>query len=180
MIKKRTMFKNFLDILNASVSSGKNFYQALLDCQEEIVSYYGRNDLITKELLRLISNIDNGISMENALVSFKEKLDFDEASIFVDSLVLAMSTGVDLRELILNSKHHLNEQIQVENDISLSLNNSKREFIIMIILPILILFLLQKTDLKSLTLVDYLIRSLVFFVINFAIFIGDKIVNLEI
>lgn len=180
LIQKREMFKNFLDILNSSISSGKNFYQSILDCEQEIKSYYGKNELITREISKMISNIDNGYSVEEALELFKKELDFEEADTFVDSLKLAMSTGVDIKEIILNSKLHLNDQIEVENEISISLNKSKREFIIMIILPILILFLLYRTNFKNLTLVDYIVRAIVFVVITFSIHIGQKIVNLEI
>ncbi len=180
LIQKREMFKNFLDVLNSSISSGKNFYQSILDCEQEIKSYYGKNELITREISKMISNIDNGYSVEEALELFKKELDFEEADTFVDSLKLAMSTGVDIKEIILNSKLHLNDQIEVENEISISLNKSKREFIIMIILPILILFLLYRTNFKNLTLVDYIVRAIVFVVITFSIHIGQKIVNLEI
>lgn len=180
LMKKRTMLKNFLDIMNGSVISGKNFYQSIKDCSQEISSYYGSKELISVELNNLISNIDNGYSMENALDIFKANMDFEEASIFVDSLKIGLSSGMDIKEIISNSKFAINEQILVENEISISLNNSKREFIIMIVLPIVILFLLNKTDPKVLNFVDYIIRTIVFMMVVFSIYLGEKIVKLEI
>lgn len=179
-MKKRDMFRNFLDVLNASVASGSNFYQSIKDSTIEMSSFYSAKEFIVIELNNLLSNIDNGYTLENALELFRLKMDFEEASIFIDSLKIGLKSGMDIKEVIRNSKFSINEQIIVENEISLSLNNSKREFIIMIVLPIVILFLLNKTDARVLNFVDYIIRSVVFFMVILSIYMGEKIVKLEI
>lgn len=180
LIKKRDMFRNFLDVLNASVASGSNFYQSIKDSTIEMSSFYSAKEFIVIELNNLLSNIDNGYTLENALELFRLKMDFEEASIFIDSLKIGLKSGMDIKEVIRNSKFAINEQIIVENEISLSLNNSKREFIIMIVLPIVILLLLNKTDARVLNFVDYIIRSVVFFMVILSIYMGEKIVKLEI
>lgn len=180
LMKKRDMFRNFLDVLNASVASGSNFYQSIKDSTIEMSSFYSAKEFIVIELNNLLSNIDNGYTLENALELFRLKMDFEEASIFIDSLKIGLKSGMDIKEVIRNSKFAINEQIIVENEISLSLNNSKREFIIMILLPIVILFLLNKTDARVLNFVDYIIRSVVFFMVILSIYMGEKIVKLEI
>lgn len=180
LMKKRDMFRNFLDVLNASVASGSNFYQSIKDSTIEMSSFYSAKEFIVIELNNLLSNIDNGYTLENALELFRLKMDFEEASIFIDSLKIGLKSGMDIKEVIRNSKFSINEQIIVENEISLSLNNSKREFIIMIVLPIVILFLLNKTDARVLNFVDYIIRSVVFFMVILSIYMGEKIVKLEI
>lgn len=180
LMKKRDMFRNFLDVLNASVASGSNFYQSIKDSTIEMSSFYSAKEFIVIELNNLLSNIDNGYTLENALELFRLKMDFEEASIFIDSLKIGLKSGMDIKEVIRNSKFAINEQIIVENEISLSLNNSKREFIIMIVLPIVILFLLNKTDARVLNFVDYIIRSVVFFMVILSIYMGEKIVKLEI
>lgn len=180
LMKKRDMFRNFLDVLNASVASGSNFYQSIKDSTIEMSSFYSAKEFIVIELNNLLSNIDNGYTLENALELFRLKMDFEEASIFIDSLKIGLKSGMDIKEVIRNSKFAINEQIIVENEISLSLNSSKREFIIMIVLPIVILFLLNKTDARVLNFVDYIIRSVVFFMVILSIYMGEKIVKLEI
>lgn len=180
LVKKREMLKNFLDILNASVISGRNFYQSLCDCKKDLEAFFGSKELIKKEVNTLILNIDNGFKMDDALDIFKNNLDFDEASIFVDSLKIGLKSGMDIKEIVANSKLAINEQILVENEISMSLNNSRREFIIMIVLPIIILLLLSKTNMRALNIIDYIVRSFVFLMVIFAIYLGEKIVRLEI
>ncbi len=178
--KKRAMLRDFLDILNSSISSGKNFFESLKDSREELNSFYGTQELIYKELNTLILNIENGHRMNYALECFRDALKLEEADVFVDSLIIGLASGMDINELIENSKFAINEQINVENEIANSLNNSKRELIIMMVLPIIILFMLKRTDLRALTIIDYIVRTIVFAVIIIAIYIGEKIVKLEL
>lgn len=98
----------------------------------------------------------------------------------MDTLAISIEKGIELNRVIGNSKEEINTKISTELEIDILIQNSKREFIIMIILPIIVLFTLNSTLDTSLTFSDYLIRSFGFLIILFSFYIGHKIVNLEI
>lgn len=177
---KRIMFREFLDIFNTNIISGQNFYNALKQTSLEIKNIFHEKVFIVKYLEELVLDIDNGANIIESLNIFKNKCDLEEVSIFVDSIIIAIKTGLDISDMTNISKDMLTENIALELEISTLVNNSKREFLIMTVLPIIILFLVNQNTANSLKLIDYIVRVPVFLVFLSAFYIGNKIVNMEI
>lgn len=177
---QQRIFRDFLDLLNSSILSGQNFYQALAGSVDELEEYYNSKADLVAGLRSIKNDLDNGKGERLALKGFKDRCQIKEGKIFADTLIIALGSGMDLAKIVSASKDSINSQMDIEMEISHSLNNGKRELIIMIVLPLFILFLLTKTEITSLSMVDYIIRSVVFVMILFSIYFGEKIVNLEI
>lgn len=178
--QEQRIFRDLLDLLNSSIMSGQNFYQALSFSGEELEEYYDPQSYVVLAVKGLKSDLDNGKTEKDSLKAFKIMCRIKEAGIFADTLIIALGSGMDLAKIISSSRDSINSQMDVEFEVSTSLNSGKRELIIMILLPLLILFLLTKTQISKLSFVDYLIRSVVFIMILFSIHFGEKIINLEI
>lgn len=177
---KRIMFREFLDIFNSNIISGQNFYNSLKTTSVEIKNIFQENTYIISYLDLLVKDIDNGKMIEQSLLIFKERSKLEEVDIFVDSLIIAIKSGIDISKITNNSKKMLSENISLELEISTILDNSKKDFLIMSILPLIILVLLNITSIKSLDYIDYIIRIPVFIIFIFSFYLGNKIVNLEV
>lgn len=177
---KRLMFREFLDIFNTNIIVGNNFYNSLKNTSIEIKNIFHDSIFIVKYLDDLILDIDNGNSIIDSMIKFKEKCKLDEVDIFVESIIIAVKSGLDISKITDISKNMLTENISLELEISTLVNNSKREFIIMTVLPLIILFLINSSTNQSLNFTDYIVRIPVFVLFLFSFYIGDKIVNLEV
>lgn len=180
MKNKRIMFREFLDLFNSNIISSNNFYNSLVNTSEEIKYIFNEEEYIVKNLNELILDIDNGNSIENSLIKFKEKTNLEEANIFIDSLIISLKSGISISEIANISKDMINENIALEIELSIIADNAKREFIIMSFLPLIILIVLDITQKTSLELVDYLIRIPVFALFLFSFYMGHNISNLEV
>lgn len=177
---KRLMFREFLDIFNTNIIAGNNFYNSLKNTSIEIKNIFYEKIFIVKYLDNLILDIDNGNNIIDSLLNFKEKCDLEEVDIFVESIIIAVKSGLDISKMTDVSKDMLTENISLELEIATLVNNAKREFLIMTILPVIILFLVNFSNTQVLNFTDYIVRVPVFIIFLFSFYIGYKIVNLEI
>lgn len=178
--KEKIMLRDYLDVLNSSIISGNNFYQAVKKSSVELLELYSEEDLIVRSSKQVYLDLENGLSSAEALDKFQENFQCEEAKIFVDTLCIGLETGISLKEIISNSRNSINEYIITELEISTSLDGGRRELIIMMILPLVILMLLGQTDLTHLKIIDYIVRGVVYMIILFSFYLGEKIVNMEI
>lgn len=174
---KRIIFREFLDLLNTNLISGQNLYTSLVASSLEIKEIFFENNYLSKNLDIMLYKIDNGSSIEEALVEFRNDMNLEEASIFVDTLVIGINSGVNISTITNISKDMLTDSIAIELDLSTIIDNSKKEFIIMAILPLIILIILSVTSMTRLSLVDYIVRVPVFILFIFSFSWAYKIVN---
>lgn len=179
-IEKRMMFREFLDIFNASILSGGNFYNSIKAAREELINMFTGKNLMCKSVDRLIWDLDNSLSMEEALNNFSADLDIEEARIFCQSLSIGLKSGMNIAKLVFNSKETITESIALNLELDKIISSGKREFMIIALLPIVVLFVLSFTISGALTFIDYIIRLPMFFLIVFAVNLAYKIVNLEV
>ncbi|EHR35469.1 type II secretion system F family protein [Helcococcus kunzii] len=177
--QKRIMFREFLDIFHTNIISGQNFYNSLILTSREIKYIFQENIYIIKYLDEMIYDIENGKKIETSLIEFKKKSNLEEISIFVDSIIISIKSGIDISKVVENSKNMLTNNISLELEMTTIVENSKRDFIIMCLLPLIVLLTISFTSTMNLTLIDYIIRGIVFVMFIIAFYIGNKIVNLE-
>ncbi|MDO4604921.1 MAG: hypothetical protein Q4B23_02960 [Helcococcus sp.] len=178
--QKRIMFREFLDIFNTNIVAGNNLLISLRNTHLELKSLFNEANYIVQYLEDMLIDIENGKSIENSLKIFEKKSDITEVSIFVDSLIIAVNSGIDISKISNISKDALTQNIALELEIDTIVSNSKKEFIIMTMLPLVILILLNNSINEQMTFADYIVRIPVFIVLLFSFLLGEKIVNMEI
>lgn len=176
----RLVFRELLDIINSNILSGNNFINSLKFSVNEINNIFSDNNPIIEKLKISISDIENGNSIEKSLLNYKKELKIKEVDIFVDSIIISLGSGINISNIVSNSKDMLSENISLELELNQIINNSKKEFFIMAILPLIILIVLSTTNPRTLNLIDYVIRVPIFVIFLFSIFLGYKIVELEV
>lgn len=177
---KRIMFREFLDIINSNLISGQNLYQALDNTRLELKNLFSIDSEIVILTEKVLEDINNGFSMEDALLDFKNNINLEEANIFIDSLLISLESGINVSEVTYNAKEILNENISLELELSTITDNAKKEFLIMCILPMFVMLMLRMNNSGKLTYIDYLIRFPIFNLILLSFYFGNKIVNKEI
>lgn len=176
----RLVFRELLDIINSNILSGNNFINSLKFSVNEINNIFSDNNPIIEKLKISISDIENGNSIEKSLLNYKKELKIKEVDIFVDSIIISLESGINISNIVSNSKDMLSENISLELELNQIINNSKKEFFIMAIMPLIILIVLSTTNPRTLNLIDYVIRVPIFVIFLFSIFLGYKIVELEV
>lgn len=177
---KRIMFREFLDILNSNLISGQNLYQALDNTYLELKNLFNEDSQIIFLTKKILEDINNGASMEEALYDFKLAIKLEEANIFIDSLLISLKSGINVSAITYNAKEILNENISLELELSTITDNAKKEFLIMCILPMFVMVMLRMNNPGKLTYIDYIIRFPIFILIMLAFYFGNKIVNKEL
>lgn len=177
---RRIYFREFLDILNSNIISGQNLYQSLKASSDELKIIFPDNSPIVVYVGNIVESIDNGQKIEEALRDFEYSMGLEEVSIFVDSLVLGIESGINISTITQNSKDMLTENIGLELELATIADNSKKEFLIMCILPLFVLILVNANNSIGMTRIDYLVRIPIFFLFIFSFYIGNKIVNREL
>lgn len=178
--QKRIMFREFLDIFNTNIVAGNNLLVSLRNTHLELKSLFNEANYIVQYLEDMLIDIENGKSIENSLKIFEKKSEITEVSIFVDSLIIAVNSGIDISKISNISKDALTQNIALELEIDTIVSNSKKEFIIMTMLPLVILILLNNSINEQITSADYIVRIPVFIVLLFSFLLVEKIVNMEI
>lgn len=178
--QKRIMFREFLDIFNTNILAGNNLIISLRNTHLELRSLFNEGNYIVEYLKDLLIDIDNGESIENSLRKFEKKSKIEEVSIFIDSLIIAVNSGIDISKISNISKDALTQNIALELEIDTIVSNSKKEFMIMTMLPLVIIVMLNISINEQITFADYIVRIPVFIVLLLSFVLGEKIVNMEI
>lgn len=178
--QKRIIFREFLDLFNTNILAGNNLLISLRNTHNELKTLFNEDNFIVIYLEELLIDIDNGKSIEDSLRIFERKTELEEVSIFIDSLIIAINSGIDIFKISNISKDALTQNIALELEISTIVNNSKKEFLIMTILPLVIIVILNTSINEKITFADYIVRIPVFIVLLFSFVLGEKTVNMEI
>ncbi len=178
--QKRIIFREFLDVFNTNILAGNNLLISLRNTHTELKTLFNEDNYIVIYLEELLIDIDNGKSIEDSLKIFEKKSKLEEVSIFIDSLIIAINSGIDIFKISNISKDALTQNIALELEIDTIVNNSKKEFLIMTILPLVIIVMLNASINEKITFADYIVRIPVFIVLLVSFVLGEKIVNMEI
>lgn len=174
------MFRDFLDIINSSIISGDNFQIALAKTNSDIRGLYNEDELICVSTNKLVNDIESGMYLDQALENFSNSFNLEEVRIFSQTLSLGINSGMNTQRIIEYSKDAISDQINTQLEIDSAIDSSKRELIIMILLPLVILSLLTLTNLSKPSLGEYIVKFIVFFIIIISFYLGNKIVDLEV
>lgn len=176
---RRIFFREFLDFLNTNIVSGNNIIYSLKNTAVEMENIISSNNIFILKIKEILLDIENGETIENSLIKLANFIDIEEAKIFADSMKIGMEAGMNIAEIINISKNTLIESITLELEMETIINNSKKEFIIMTVLPLIIMFMLQYFMNNKLSYIDYIVRFFVFIIFLFSFYIGKRIIDME-
>lgn len=187
-IKKRQkelllQFKDLLESLATSYSSGQNTQGAFGDAKADMVSIYGEKADITAEVELIANGIANNITPETLLSNFAARSGLEDVEIFANVFEVVNRQGSNLKDVISDSREIINDKIEIEMEIETMLQGNKNELNIMIVMPLVIVA--SVSGLGTMTIANntpfnVVLKLICIGVFGAAYFMGRKIVDIKL
>lgn len=139
----RNQFKDLLESLTSSYSAGQNTMDAFADAAEDMISIYGEDADIVKEVQTVCTGLKNNINIEALLLDFAERSGLDDAMSFANVFEVCNRQGGDLKRIVSDTREIINDKIEIEMEIETMLSGSKNELNIMMVMPVVIIVMLK-------------------------------------
>ena len=140
--RKKTLlmqFRDMLEGLTSSYSSGKNTNGAFSDAYGDMVQIYGENADIVRELKIILMGINSNINIETLLEDFADRSELKDIRSFADVFEVSVKQGGNIKDIISATRDIINDKIEIEMEISTLLSGNKNELNIMMIMPLIII-----------------------------------------
>ncbi len=176
-------FRDFLESLATSYSSGKNTATAFIDSLTDLSRIYPDNSYIVQEIKLILKGITNNRTIENMLLDFGDRSGLDDIESFVDVFVETGRQGGNMSEIIVDVRSIISEKIETEAEISRVTNNSKVEMKIMMGIGLFILLFVNYSNIMSLaenTPINIIMKALVLVIYSFAYLWSRKILRIKV
>lgn len=131
----RLQFKEAIQSLSAGLNVGYSVENALKEACKDLQAMYRRNDLIVKELVYMIRQIQMNVTVETVFREFAARTEDEDVNTFVTAFNMAKRSGGNMLEIIRNVVRQMGEKIDVEREIGTLLAAKRMELHIMSAIP---------------------------------------------
>lgn len=139
----RTQFKDLLESLTSSYSAGQNTVEAFKDAEADMISIYGEEADIVKEVKIICTGLNNNINIEQLLLDFARRSGLDDVMSFANVFEACNREGSDLKKIVADTREIINDKIEIEMEIETMLSGAKNELNIMMVMPVIIVVMLK-------------------------------------
>jgi len=179
----REQFKELLESLASSYSAGKNTVDAFTDAREDLISIYGQEGDMVKELKIICSGLHNNINIEDLLLDLGKRSGLEDVISFAHVFEVCNRQGSDLRRVVSETREILNDKIEVEMEIETMLSGNKNELYIMMVMPVVVVLSLSAMGTMSIVSnspVNVLVKLVCIGIFGGAYLMGRKIIDIRI
>ncbi len=142
----RNQFRDLLDSLSASFSSGVNSTDAFKTVYEDMVQQHGVDSYIAIETREILDGVNQNVSISQMLKSFSERSGNEDIENFANVYDIALQKGSDLKTVIRRTHGIISDRIEVNDEIQTKLASNKLQHTVMTIMPIGIVAILRLTN----------------------------------
>lgn len=176
-------FKDLLEALTTSYSSGKNTMDAFAESYQDLIELYGEHADIVKEVRIIIGGITNNLIIEDLLKDFAMRSGLDDVDSFATIFESCNRQGGNIKQVVWETRKILNDKIEIEMEIKTMVAEKENELKIMMFMPLVIMIALS--GMGSITAVSNSFINVVAKIFAIGIFvaaymIGRKIVDIKI
>ena len=137
-------FKDMLYSLSASVASGRQMAEALIEAEEELSVMYDAQEPIMKELRHMrISILENKESDKTLLKDFAFRSKSEDINNFVQVYITCRNMGGNLEKIISHTTEILTDKMNIDREIRAITAQKKTEGRIISVMPLLMLLMLN-------------------------------------
>lgn len=179
----RIQFKDLLESLTSSYSAGRNTVDAFGDAMNDMVSIYGEDADIVKELQTICTGLKNNINIEALLKNFADRSELDDVMSFANVFEVCNRQGSDLKRVVSDTREIINDKIEIEMEIETMLSGNKNELNIMMVMPLIIVLMLRGLGSGSITAntpTNIIVKIICIGIFALAYGMGRKIVDIKI
>lgn len=179
----RGQFKDLLESLSASYSAGRNTPDAFADARNDMVSIYGDDSDIVRELDLICTGLNNNINIEVLLTDFAQRSGLDDVMSFASVFEVCNRQGGDLKRVVNQTRDVISDKMEIEMEIDTMIAGNKNELNIMMVMPLLIMGMMKFMGLTSVgsnTPVNIAIKVVCIGIFAAAYAIGTKVTDIKI
>lgn len=137
-------FKDVLSSLSASVASGRQMEEAIIEAEEELSSMYKADEPMMRELRHMkVSIVRNKESDKVLLSDFALRSKNEDINNFVQVYITCRNMGGDLGKIIGHTTEILTDKMNIDREIKAITNQKKTEGRIISAMPLLMLLMLN-------------------------------------
>lgn len=176
-------FRDMLDSLSGSFSSGKNTHDAFVDCCNDLKMTYGDNSPMVRELFIIVNGLHNNYVIEDLLRDLAVRCNIDDINSFANTFAVCNRKGGDLKKVVTESRDIINDKIEIEMEIQTTLAANKNDINIMSIMPFLVVAMMGamgQDQITANTPINVVVKLLAMGMFVLAYYIGLKITNIKV
>lgn len=140
----KEQFRDVLYSISASVSTGRQMPEALLEAEQSMKLIYNEDSLIVLELNNMVKRLNEyRESEEEILKDFALRTGIEDISDFVDIYLTCRETGGDFIRVLTKASEIIMDKITIEKEIRTITAQKQFEAKILTAIPLIILLFLQ-------------------------------------
>jgi len=181
----RLQFKEAIQSLSAGLNVGYSVENALRETYKDLKNMYRKDEIILKELLYIIRQLQMNVTAETAFFEFATRTGDEDVQTFVTVFNMAKRSGGDTLEIIRNVVRQMGDKIDVEREISTMIAAKKMELKIMSMIPFAMMVYMRLSFPEFLrvlygNLTGVIIMSICLVIYLMACEVGKRIVEIEV
>ncbi len=179
----RSEFRDLLESLTGSYSSGSNTADSFRSSLNDMVSIYGEDADIVREVKLICTGLQNNINIEVLLLDFAKRSGLDDVMSFANVFEVCNRQGGDLKKIVADTREIINDKIEVEMEIETMISGAQNELNIMMVMPLIVVVMIR--GLGSGTFgadspAAFLVNAVCLGIFGFAYVLGRKITDIKI
>lgn len=140
----RTEFCDFLHSVSASLATGRHMRDAMENARRELSGIYAPQDLIMKELDRMLRKMDRqGAAEPQVILELAERTGIEEIHEFAQAFLICRESGGDLVRAMTETARIIAEKTNIEGEIRRMSSQKRLEGQIITAMPILVILFLR-------------------------------------
>ena len=179
----RSQFKDLLESLTSAYSAGKNTVGAFEEAADDMISIYGEDADIVREVQLICTGLNHNINIEELLLDFANRSALEDVMSFANVFESCNRQGGNLKQIVSDTREIINDKIEVEMEIETMIAGSKNELNIMMIMSVIIVVMLRglgNTMAGANNVATVFIKVICIGIFALAYVIGQKIIDIKI
>jgi tight adherence protein B len=179
--------RDSLNSITSSLKAGLSLNSAIIKCVDDLERIHTskKEQFMLNEFMKIRFDLNTGMSVEDALKEFKDRIKIDDAEDFVNSILVVRQKGGNLVEVVDNVTKMINDKIAIRNEINILTAGKKMEARMLTVTPIAMIVLLSlfssnymDTMLNSTLGKILIITGFIMLAANY--FLGKRIVDINV
>lgn len=175
-------FKDLLEALTASYSSGQTTTRAFLDAQKEMSDLFGEGADIVQELTVINVGLQHNYNIEDLLFNFAQRSGLEDVESFANVFEVCNRKGGNLKQIVGETRSVINDKIEIEMEIQTMVAASRNDLNIMMVLPFIIMLAMRGLgdNMTGNSLINVIVKLVVLGIFAAAYMLGIKIVEIKL
>lgn len=179
----KQQFRDMLESLAASFSSGSNVQMAFESAVEDLKMQYSPKDYIVREMEEVINGMKQNINVEVMLENFGKRSGNEDIVSFADVFSVCYRKGGNMNSVIHRTHSVISEKMAVADEIETKLTSNKMQHNVMSVMPIAVVAMLRFTNesfaANFATPVGVIVNTIAIGIFVGAYIYGNKIVDVK-